>query len=73
MATVRIICSECGGHVKVYYDPGLGEDNGRLEVVPCAPCEETKRKLAYEKGWREGVAKYLEEEEKADGSNCAND
>ena len=63
MATVQIVCSNCGDHLKVYYD------NERLEVVPCLPCEDRRKRLAYEKGWREGVEKYRREE--SDGEdNC---
>ncbi len=56
MTTIQIVCDDCGDSLKTHYN------DGRLEVVPCLRCEDRRKRLAYEKGWREGVQKYLIEE-----------
>ena len=56
---VKISCSNCGRDLRtscnVSYSDDTQTEDIRLEIYKCEKC----CKIAYEKGWQEGVAKYL--------------
>jgi len=63
MATVHIVCVDCGGSLTIYYD------DSRLEVVSCGICAAREKRLAYQKGWADGLKNYLREEENANATD----
>uniref|UniRef100_A0A6H1ZDQ5 Uncharacterized protein n=1 Tax=viral metagenome TaxID=1070528 RepID=A0A6H1ZDQ5_9ZZZZ len=53
---IKLVCLQC--RKEMIHDVERTGDDIILEIYPCSRC----KKATYEEGWKEGVAKYLNNE-----------